>query len=50
MVLSPDCGCKKDVERGDFDAPLDFEALLQPFTVLVDHRIDDVDEGLVAVQ
>lgn len=50
VVLSPDCGCEEDVERGDFLAPFDFEAFLEPLAVLVDHGVNDVDEGFVAVE
>jgi hypothetical protein len=50
VVLSPDRGREQDVERGHLVAPLDLETLLDPLAVLVDHRVDDVDERLVAVE
>ena len=50
VVLSPDGSCEKDVEGGDLDTPFDFIALLNPFAVLVDHRVDDVNEGFVTVE
>jgi hypothetical protein len=50
VILSPDCRCEEDVERSNLLPPFDFEALLDPLAMLVDHRVDDVDEGLVAVQ
>ena len=50
VVLSPNCGCKENVEGGHLLPPLDFGTLLDPFTVLVHHGVDDVDEWLVAVQ
>jgi len=50
VVLSPDGGCEKDVERRDLLPPLDFETLLDPLAVLVHHAVDDVDERLVAVE
>lgn len=41
---------QQNVERSNLLSPLDFEALLNPFTVLVDHGVNDVDERLVAVE
>lgn len=49
MVLTPDRGGKQNVERGDFGTPFDLKTLFDPFAVLVNHRVDDVDEGLVGV-
>ena len=48
VVLAPDMGTEEVVQRGDRPAPRDFIAHLQPLGVLVEHRIDDVDEGFVA--
>ena len=48
MVLPPDVRGQEIVERGDRAAPGQAARNLQPFGVLVEHRIDDVDEGLVA--
>lgn len=50
MILAPYSCCKKNVEGRYFGPPVDFKALLQPFTVLVDHRVDDVNEGLIRVE
>lgn len=50
MVLTPDRGGKKNVKGGDFDTPFDLETLFDPLAVLVNHRVDDVDEGLVGIQ
>lgn len=50
VILSPDCGCEEDVEGSDLDTPFDFVTLLNPFTMLVDHGIDDVNEWFVAVE
>jgi hypothetical protein len=50
VILSPDSGCEEDVERSNLLSPFDFETLLDPLAVLVDHGIDDVDERLVAVE
>ena len=48
VVLPPDMGGEQVVQRRDRLAPRDCPADLQPLGVLVEHRIDDVDEGLVA--
>ena len=48
VVLAPDMGAEEVVERGDRPAPRNFIAHLQPLGVLVEHRIDDVDEGFIA--
>ena len=48
VVLAPDVAGQQIVERGDRPSPLDLVANLQPLRMLVDHGIDDVDEGLVA--
>jgi len=50
VVLPPDSRSKEDVERRDLLSPLDFEALLNPLAVLVYHRVNDVNEWLVAVE
>jgi hypothetical protein len=34
VVLSPNNSSEEDVERSNLDAPLDFQALFNPFTVL----------------
>ena len=44
------CEREQVVERGDRPAPGDLAGHLQPLGVLVEHRVDDVDEGLVAVE
>ena len=48
VVLAPDMRGQQIVERGDRPAPGNLRGTLQPFRVLVEHRIDDVDERLVA--
>jgi len=50
VVLSPDCRCEKDVERGNLLSPFYLQTLLDPLAVLVDHGVDNVDERLVAVE
>ena len=48
VVLPPDVARQQIVERCDRPAPGDVIADLQPLGVLVEHRVDDVDERLVA--
>ena len=48
VVLPPDVRGEQIVQRGDGPAPGDVAAYLEPLGVLVEHRIDDVDEGFVA--
>jgi hypothetical protein len=48
MVLAPDMRGQEIVERGDRAAPRQRARYLQPFGVLVEHGIDDVDEGFIA--
>ena len=50
VVLSPDVAREQVIERRNRPTPRQSECDLQPFGVLVEHRIDDVDEGLVAVE
>ena len=48
VVLAPDVARQQIVQRADRPPPRDVIADLQPLGVLVEHRIDDVDERLVA--
>ena len=48
VVLPPDVRREQVVQRGDGPAPGNVARHLQPLGVLVEHRIDDVDEGFVA--
>ena len=50
VILPPDVRAEQVVERGDRPPPRDLGAHLQPLRVLVEHRVDDVDERLVAVE
>ena len=50
VILLPDMGGEKIVQRGDFPAPGQFRSHLQPLGVLAEHRIDDADESLIAVE
>src|SRR5690606_14763977 len=45
---APDVRGEQVVEGGDRGAPGQFARGAQPFDVLVDHRVDDVHERLVA--
>lgn len=50
MILPPDSCCEEDVQGCYLLPPFDLEALLDPLAMLVYHRVNDVDERLVAVQ
>ncbi len=48
VVLPPDMAGEQVVQRRDRTPPRDVAGRLQPLRVLVHHRVDDVDERLVA--
>ena len=48
MVLPPDMRRQQIVERGDRASPGQATRNLQPFGMLVEHRIHDVNKGLIA--
>ena len=49
VVLPPDMGSEQIIEGSDRAPPRDFAACrLQPLRMLVEHRIDEMDEGFVA--
>src|SRR5262245_4003503 len=48
MVLSPDVARQKVVQRADRPPPGNVIAYLQPLSMLVEHRVNDVDERLIA--
>ena len=50
VVLAPDVAREQVVERGHRRAPLDLAGDFEPLRMLVEHRVDDVDERLVRVQ
>ena len=50
VILAPDVRGQQVVQRGDLAPPRQLRGDLQPLGVLVEHRIDDVDERLVAVE
>src|SRR5665648_1141471 len=50
VILLPDVGGEQIVQRGDLPAPGQFQRYLQPLGVLAEHRVDDANEGLIAVE
>ena len=48
VVLPPDERTEQVIQRSDRPPPGDLARHLEPLGVLVEHRIDDVDKGLVA--
>ena len=48
MILAPDVRGEQVIQRRDGTPPGNGASDLQPFGVLVEHRIDDVNEGLIA--
>ena len=50
VVLAPDVRGQQVVQRGDLPPPGQMRGDFQPLRVLVEHRIDDVDECLVAIE
>jgi hypothetical protein len=48
VVLPPDMRAEQVIEGCDRTPPRDVVAYLEPFGVLVEHRVDDMDERLVA--
>ena len=50
VILAPDMRGQQVVQRGDLSPPRQVRGDFQPFGVLVEHRIDDVDERLVAIE
>ena len=50
MILTPHSCCEKDVERSNLLPPLDLETLLNPFAVLIDHTVNDMDERFITVE
>src|ERR1041384_8735839 len=48
VVLTPDVRSQQIVKRRDRPAPRNAAGDLEPLGMLVEHRIDDVDERLVA--
>ncbi len=50
VVLTPNMGRQKVIQRCDRPPPRQLAAAAQPLGVLVEHRVDDVHERLVAVE
>ena len=50
VILLPDMRGEDVVQRRDLPAPGQLRANLQPLGVLAEHRVDDANEGLVAVE
>ena len=50
VILLPHVGGEQIVQRRDLPAPGQFPRDLQPLGVLAEHRVDDADEGLVAIE
>ena len=50
VVLLPDVGGEQIVQRGDLPPPGQFQGDLQPLGVLAEHRVDDANECLIAVE
>ena len=50
VILLPDVGGEQIVQRGDLAAPGQLQRHLQPLGVLAEHRVDDANEGLIAVE
>jgi phage tail protein X len=50
VILLPDVGGEQIVQRRDLPPPGQFQRYLQPLGVLAEHRIDDANEGLIAVE
>ena len=47
VIVTPGVAGEQDIERGERPAPGKIQALLQPFRVLRDHRVDDLRERFV---
>ena len=50
VILAPDVRAEEVVQRGHRPPPGNVARDLQPLRVLVEHRVDDVDERLVTVE
>ena len=50
VALLPNCGGYEDVEEGSLGSSFDFVAFFESFAMLVDHRVNEVDEGLVGLK
>ena len=50
VILLPDVGGEQIIQRRDLPPPGQFQRYLQPLGVLAEHRVDDANEGLIAVE
>ena len=50
MILTPNVRREEVVEGRERQSPRNLAGDLQPFGVLIEHRVDDVDEGFVAIE
>ncbi len=50
VILTPDMAGEQIIERGDRRAPGNILAGLDPFGVLIDHRVDDMGKSFIAVE
>ena len=48
VILSPNVRCEQIIQRRNRSPPRNLPGYFQPFGVLVEHRINDVDKGFVA--
>src|SRR5438874_13518431 len=47
VILTPNMGGEQIVERGNGPTPRQMAGHLQPFRMLIEHRIDDVNESFI---
>ena len=50
MILTPNVAGQQVVQRGDWRPPWNVSAGFYPFGMLVNHGVDDVNEGLIAAK
>ena len=50
VILLPDMRRQEVVQGGDLAPPRQLERDLEPFRMLAEHRIDDANKGLIAVE
>src|SRR5580704_8014806 len=50
VILAPDMRTQEVVQRRNFSPPLQDRGDLEPLGVLIEHRIDNVNEGFVAIE
>jgi hypothetical protein len=50
VILPPDMRGQQIIQRGDLAPPRQLRGDLQPLRVLIEHRIDNVDERLITIE